>query len=104
MIKDLKEHVPKILIAAREKNKLSVSEVAEKLGLKKNAYYAYEYGTCFPSLENLLKMAEVYGYTSLDDFLQLTKNGQKYDISVRYVNAPSNIKKIVDYILNSVIV
>lgn len=45
----------------REKHGYSKVEMSEKLGFSKNVYGAYERGDRRPSLETLVKMADIFG-------------------------------------------
>lgn len=51
---------------------LTQKEMAEKMGVKYQSYQAYERGISSPSLENLLKIAEIYN-SSLDDLFEREK-------------------------------
>lgn len=50
------------LIAARIKNKMTQSDVAQKVGTKQSAIARLESGNVNPSLEFLQKIAQVMGY------------------------------------------
>lgn len=48
----------------REKKKLSQEVVATRIGVTKSTISSYETGTISPTLENLTKLAGVYGVTT----------------------------------------
>ena len=49
---------------ARQMNKLTVVEAAEKLGVKQPSLSAWENGSRTPTVENLIAMAELYSVTT----------------------------------------
>lgn len=49
---------------ARQMNKLTVVEAAEKLGIKQPSLSAWENGSRTPTVDNLIAMAELYGVTT----------------------------------------
>ena len=49
---------------ARQMNKLTVVEAAEKLGIKQPSLSAWENGARTPTVDNLIAMAELYGVTT----------------------------------------
>lgn len=54
------------LKAVREKKHVSQQEVADYLGITRQAYSHYEVGRRKPDYETLLKLAEFYGVSVLD--------------------------------------
>lgn len=54
------------LKAAREKKHISQQEVADYLGITRQAYSHYEVGRRKPDYETLLKLSEFYGVSVLD--------------------------------------
>lgn len=54
------------LKAVREKKRVSQQEVADYLGITRQAYSHYEVGRRKPDYETLLKLAEFYGVSVLD--------------------------------------
>ena len=65
----------------REENNYTQQDMAEKIGLKRAAYGAYERGINTPDAQTLLKLAEIFDVTT--DYLLgrgnvLTREEQKY--------------------------
>lgn len=58
----------KRLAELRTLNKLTQKEVAECLGISQPSYIRYENGSAEPTLENLIKLADLFD-VSLDDLL-----------------------------------
>ncbi len=58
----------KRLAELRTLNKLTQKEVAERLGISQPSYIRYENGSAEPTLENLIKLADLFD-VSLDDLL-----------------------------------
>lgn len=56
---------------AREQAGLSLDKVAEKIGVSKTAVYLWETGETEPRLENLRRLATIYG-VSIADFSPCT--------------------------------
>lgn len=54
------------LKAVREKKRVSQQDVADYLGITRQAYSHYEVGRRKPDYETLLKLAEFYGISVLD--------------------------------------
>lgn len=54
------------LKAMRERKRISQQEVADYLGITRQAYSHYEVGRRKPDYETLLKLAEFYGVSVLD--------------------------------------
>ena len=54
------------LKAVREKKRVSQQDVADYLGITRQAYSHYEVGRRKPDYETLLKLAEFYGVSVLD--------------------------------------
>lgn len=52
------------LKAARIENKLSQSEVAEKLLVSRQTIYKWENNVCLPDLDNFQRICELYGFSS----------------------------------------
>ena len=52
----------------RTKNNLSMSKIADSLGIPKGTYATYEYGTREPNIEMINKIADFYG-VSVDSLL-----------------------------------
>lgn len=52
------------LKAARIENKLSQSEVAEKLLVSRQTIYKWEKNVCLPDLDNFQRICELYGFSS----------------------------------------
>lgn len=48
------------LIEQRKLNRLTQREVAKRLGISQPSYIRYENGTAEPSLENLVKLADLF--------------------------------------------
>ena len=57
--------LPENLRFYRKKNKLNQKDIAEKIGVVQQTYSNYETGTRTPSIDILLKLAEIYNI-SLD--------------------------------------
>lgn len=60
----------------RERKDFSVKEISAALGITERAYYNYEKGVRGPSLNMLIKIANVYG-CSLDDLVSNNVGGTK---------------------------
>lgn len=60
----------------RERKDFSVKEISAALGITERAYYNYEKGVREPSLNMLIKIANVYD-CSLDDLVSNTASGKK---------------------------
>lgn len=58
----------KRLTELRTLNKMTQKEVAERLGISQPSYIRYENGSAEPTLENLIKLADLFD-VSLDDLL-----------------------------------
>ena len=65
--------------ALRKKNKMSVQELADKLGVSKNAVWFYEKGERTPTLEKILQLSDLF-VVSVDTLL-------KEDVNLREVSA-----------------
>lgn len=48
------------LIEQRKLNKMTQTYVAEKLGISQPSYIRYEFGSAEPSLQNLVKLADLF--------------------------------------------
>lgn len=55
-----------LLKILRERNGLSCAAAAEKIGVKRQAIYQWEWGTKVPEPENLAKACDVYGASSAE--------------------------------------
>lgn len=53
----------------REQYGYTLKEVAEKLGIAYQSYHAYERGLTVPTLQNFLKLANLYD-VSLDELIK----------------------------------
>lgn len=51
------------LIMLRSVNGYSQEEIAEKIGISRQAYAKWESGATIPDIEKCMKLAEVYGVT-----------------------------------------
>lgn len=51
---------PKIIKQLREQTNMRQVDVAEKLGITYQSYQAYELGVSLPSLENFVKLADLF--------------------------------------------
>lgn len=60
------------LTETRKKNGLSQEELADRLGISRQAVSKWERGEASPDTDNLIALAKIYG-TSLDDLLDLEK-------------------------------
>lgn len=67
--------IGKVMKILREKHKLSMSAIAEKLDMKKGTYAAYEYGQCEPNLTVVRKLATYYN-VSADYLLDINQEGK----------------------------
>lgn len=56
----------------RKENKMTQKQVAEKLGITYQSYQAYEHGISQPTLENFIKIANIYD-VSLDYLIGKSK-------------------------------
>ena len=63
----------KRLAELRTLNKMTQKEVAERLGISQPSYIRYENGSAEPTLENLIKLADLFD-VSLDDLLGRKEN------------------------------
>ncbi|OWR30564.1 hypothetical protein CDO73_11700 [Saccharibacillus sp. O23] len=52
----------------RKLNHLTQEEIAERLDVTKQAVYKWENNTCYPDIENLIKVSQLYN-VKLDDLL-----------------------------------
>lgn len=79
----------------RAKNKMSIRELADKLGVSQNSVWFYEKGDRIPSLDKILKLSELFS-VSVDTLLKadvdnlrevtdvpcaLILNGERYDFT-----------------------
>jgi len=89
------------LQALREISGHSQQQVADAIDSAKESYQSYEHGRALPSIEKLMKLAALYGFDSLDEFLQLETSGKQNVVLTMYSNASKKTKKIVDFILQN---
>jgi transcriptional regulator with XRE-family HTH domain len=68
-----KKPIADILKENRKARKWSQQQAANKISIKRCTYAKYEEGRSFPSIELIFRLAEVFGYSSLDLFLQTNK-------------------------------
>ena len=54
----------------RESRKITQKNVADSIGIKTQSYQAYEAGISLPTVENLLKIALIFG-VSIDELFEL---------------------------------
>ena len=75
--------------AARRMNHLKLNEAADKLGVSQPTLSSWESGRKTPTVDNLIKMADLYGVTT--DFLLGRNNSKplKQEGSVSYQNLPA---------------
>ena len=57
------------LLDYRKKNNLSQEELAEKIGVSRQAVSKWERAEASPDTDNLIKLAEIYG-VSLDELIK----------------------------------
>lgn len=83
------------LLELRKQNRLTQSEIAEKLYITQNGYSNYENGKTEPNIETLCKLADLYNVTL--DYLV----GRNYNDGIGYLSdqqrlAVSIIKQLND--------
>lgn len=85
----------------RLKNQFTQKQIANGIEVKEKAYQAYEEGRSIPSIFTLLKLADFYGYTSLDVMLGVKDGESKFsEFTKAYYAAPADKRRIVDFVLN----
>ena len=67
----------------RKRHGLTAREVAEKLGIDVSSYRRYERGAAIPSLEKLIKTAEILGYDLSESFNYKYYHGKISRIKIR---------------------
>ena len=65
----IKNRIAQSLVAARKKAGVTQKEVATKLGNGESTISAWENGVSLPDAGALLVMAELYGYTSINEMI-----------------------------------
>lgn len=95
-------NIPLRLRQLRNERGLTQGQVAIKIRKKSNAYQAYEEGRAVPPLDVLIKLAEAYGFYSIDRLLGIEKEQQIAldEIAAAYHAVDPEKRKIVDFILN----
>ena len=66
----LNQNFAKNLKLERKSRQLTQRQVAEMIGIKTQSYQAYENNITMPNVENLLKMAIIFGL-SIDELFEL---------------------------------
>ncbi len=66
-VKEFKE-MAKILYGLRESHGYTQQDVAEKIGVRYQSYQAYELGISVPTLQNFMRLADLYE-VSLDHLI-----------------------------------
>ncbi|MDC7772478.1 helix-turn-helix transcriptional regulator [Priestia megaterium] len=75
----------------REKNNLSQESVARELNISRQSISKWENGNCYPDLDNLIKLSDLYS-VSLDELIKGDKDFQK-KIIIKKTEEKNNIKK-----------
>ncbi len=86
------------LRALRTQNHLTQQRVADSVGVRRPAYQAYEEGRAVPPLDTLLRLSELYGYTSINELLG-HQSAPVHPLMKKYLTLSLEKKKIVDFIL-----
>ncbi len=60
IVKDCMERFQEALLEQRKLNKLTQRDVAAHLGIAQSSYIRYENGKAEPTLENLVKIADLF--------------------------------------------
>ena len=91
----LSEKIKKI----RNDNKLTQEQFAEKMLVSRTAVSKWENGTCYPSIDSLKYMSDVFG-VSLDELMSndemLDNLADVYIISKRYSSRYENVVKFLN--------
>ena len=69
------------LSALRKKNKMSMQELADKLGVSKNSVWFYEKGERTPTLEKIVQLSEMFA-VSVDTLLKADVKEKHFENSV----------------------
>jgi transcriptional regulator with XRE-family HTH domain len=92
--------IPIRLRAIRQKNGLTMLEVAQRIRKQAKAYQAYEEGRAEPSLDTFMKLKNLYGFRSIDDMLTGTDAKIKRSaVEEAYLKATAEKRRIVDFVL-----
>lgn len=75
----------------RKKNGLSQEELADKLGVSRQAVSKWERGEALPDIENLIALAKLYG-VSLDDLVGNIKKEENVDVDKKLENKEEPIE------------
>lgn len=92
---NVKDVLPQNLAKLRQENRLTQSEVAEKLNYSDKAVSKWERGEALPPIDVIKDLADLYGI-SLDYLVSGTKDGS-YDR--RYTSKKNNTNKIIIMLL-----
>lgn len=87
------------LKALRQKNNLTQSQVAERLGLSKAVVSSYEIASRYPSYEVLVKLAVLYGVST--DYLLGLDNRTMIDITTLTLVQRSAIEAVINSYKNA---
>lgn len=63
------KNLAKNLKDLRKQFEYTQTYVAEQIGITCSSYQAYEWGTSYPTLQNFIKLAKLYGL-SLDELVE----------------------------------
>ena len=83
------------LVELRKKNGLSQEELADKLGLSRQAVSKWERAESSPDTDNLICLAKLYN-VSLDDLLQTSQDVEEIaeDVKVKESEKENSIKEL----------
>lgn len=70
-------------------------------GLTTKSYGAYEEGRAEPSIGTLIDLSRIYGFSSVDQFMEVRTQGRLSEVQQRYMRLPRDKRRIVDFILNT---
>ena len=94
--------IGKVMKILREKHKLSMSAIAEKLDMKKGTYAAYEYGQCEPNLTVVRKLAKFYK-VSADYLLDINQEESNYQSPLEQLQSQYNMTPLEKRIMENYI-
>lgn len=95
-------NLPEILRQRRREANMVQREVAQRLNLTTGCYGSYEEGRATPDIFTLIRIATVFGYGSLDRFLEIANEDLITTLPVlkAYYSGSEEERRIIDRILN----
>ena len=79
-MKNSKINISKNLVFLRKSNKMSIEDVAEKIGVSRQAISRWEHGESIPDIINCDALAELYN-VSIDDLLHFSQEETPFPIA-----------------------